>query len=129
MENKSDVGNQCLLDGNVGQPFHPSYPNVARARSLGFLYSKEWGTTNVGDSGSVPLIKNVNNYRLPFYHRLDLGIVRHTKRGYWTISIYNAYCHKNIISIRPGINNAGKPVFQKLSILPIIPSFSYTWLF
>lgn len=94
-----------------------------------FFYSKEWGTTNVGDSGSVPLIKNVNNYRLPFYHRLDLGIVRHTQRGYWTISIYNAYCHKNIISIRPGINNAGKPVFQKLSILPIIPSFSYTWLF
>ena len=54
MENKSDVGNQCLLDGNVGQPFHPSYPNVAKLGLSDFFYSKEWGTTNVGDSGSVP---------------------------------------------------------------------------
>jgi hypothetical protein len=76
-----------------------------------------------------PAQAKLNNYRLPFYHRLDLGITRHTKRGYWTLSLYNAYNNMNTMSISYGNTKDGRPVFQKFKLFPIIPSFSYTWLF
>lgn len=81
----------------------------------------------------------VNNYRLPFYHRLDLACTVRNSRGYWTFSLYNAYNHLNTIGIwrgykdvddpaRPGYTTS-IPVFQKIKMLPIIPSISYTWEF
>lgn len=76
----------------------------------------------------VPLKPSLNNHRLPFYHRLDLGVTRHTRRGYWTLSLYNAYCNMNVVAVRRGSSH-GKPVFQYLHMIPIIPSFSYTWIF
>ncbi len=82
-----------------------------------------------GGNYDVPVNQGLNNYRLPFYHRLDLGLVRHTKRGFWTISLYNAYCNMNVVSLRYGYDKSGKPRFQKFHLLPIIPSFSYTWQF
>lgn len=89
---------------------------------------------------SAPLQAPVNNYRLPFYHRLDMSLMVRNSRGYWTFGLYNAYCHRNVIGIRrgdkkveyfaPGSYRADYvPVFQKISILPIIPSISYTWQF
>ncbi len=86
------------------------------------------GSPNVYQE-TVPLIKNLNNYQLPFYHRLDLSVVRYTKRGFWTISLFNAYCNRNPVAIVQQINNEGINVFRKLSIMPIVPSFSYTWKF
>ncbi|MCI9053799.1 MAG: TonB-dependent receptor [Muribaculaceae bacterium] len=88
-----------------------------------------WQGPNVNQIISeVPLRTDLNNARLPFYHRLDLGLTRHTRRGYWTLSLYNAYCNMNVVSLRRGDRN-GRPVFQQLRMLPLIPSFSYTWLF
>lgn len=78
---------------------------------------------------TAPFIKNINNYQLPFYHRLDLSVVRHTKRGFWTISLFNAYCNLNTVAIVPAVDDNGKNIFRKLGIMPIIPSFSYTWKF
>lgn len=93
-------------------------------------FSHEWGEIYYGSGDDVPYITEINNYRLPFYHRLDIGFIRHTKRGFWTFSLYNAYCNMNTISIRHGWDyEKQKAVFQKLSILPIIPTFSYTWTF
>lgn len=80
---------------------------------------------------------DVNNFRLPFYHRLDLSFKRNTRRGYWTFSLYNAYCNLNTIAVhreyadRPDAlpTDPLVPVFQKIRLIPIIPSVSYTWLF
>lgn len=80
---------------------------------------------------------DVNNFRLPFYHRLDLSARRNTTRGYWTFSLYNAYCNMNTIAVRRDYNfrfdgNGNVvplPVFQKIKLIPVIPSVSYTWLF
>lgn len=86
---------------------------------------------------------NINNYRLPFYHRLDLSATRHTAHGYWTFSLYNAYCHINTIGVRLDYSDTyifmnpddwstvvySRPEFQKIRLIPIIPSISYTWLF
>jgi hypothetical protein len=76
----------------------------------------------------VGLKAPINNYRLPFYHRLDLGATCHNAKGYWTFSLYNAYCNINTVAIRREYSK-GEPVFQKVSIIPIIPSISYTWTF
>ncbi len=80
-----------------------------------------------------------NNYRLPFYHRLDLSATRKTKHGYWTFSLYNAYCYMNVIAVRRDISDSHKVdqwgnlvydnVFQHVRAIPAIPSVSYTWLF
>ncbi len=76
----------------------------------------------------LPLNPGVNNFRLPFFHRLDFSAIRHTRHGYWTFGLYNAYCHMNIIGLRRGDKN-GRNVFQKVRSLPVLPSISYTWKF
>lgn len=104
-----------------------------------------WDTPGFGnqpgyDGDEVPLRTSLNNYRLPFYHRLDLSCTVRNSRGYWTFGLYNAYCHMNTIAVRrahkelleqtpEGLYYKSVPVFQKVSLLPIIPSISYTWLF
>lgn len=81
------------------------------------------------DGDNDPLKEQINNYRLPFYHRLDLSCTVRNKRGYWSFGLYNAYCHLNTVAIRRTYNRKGIPVFQKVKFLPIIPSISYTWQF
>lgn len=88
----------------------------------------------------VPLKAKVNNYQLPFYHRLDLACNVKNKHGFWTFSLYNAYNHMNTVAVvrgekevvkyKPGeIIHTYQPRFQKLKLIPIIPSISYTWQF
>ncbi|MDE5940808.1 MAG: hypothetical protein K2H14_01725, partial [Muribaculaceae bacterium] len=91
-------------------------------------------------SGDAPLKCQINNYQLPFYHRLDLSCMVKNRRGFWTFSLYNAYCHMNTVAIRRGfketaeitpngVAHRSEPVFQKVKLLPVIPSISYTWQF
>ena len=89
--------------------------------------SPDFGTTYAGDE--IPLRTRINNYQLPFYHRLDLSCTVRNRRGYWTFSLFNAYCHMNTVAVRRAYDNANRPVFQKVKLLPIIPSVSYTWQF
>ena len=85
-----------------------------------------WESPIISDwSADVPLDTDVNNYRLPFYHRLDLSFTRQTRRGYWTFSLYNAYCNMNVVAVLRNWRH-DRPRFQQLHLLPIIPSFSYT---
>lgn len=94
---------------------------------------------NNGWNDEIILKTKVNNYQLPFYHRLDLSCTVRNSRGYWTFSLYNAYCHLNTIGIWRGDKEAdvpghpyertSVPAFKKIRLLPIIPSISYTWEF
>ena len=82
-----------------------------------------------------------NNYRLPPSHRLNLGInLRHrTRRGneaVWNLSVYNAYnaMNPNFVFYNSKYDSEkgeayGKLWLEKLTILPIIPAFSYTYNF
>ncbi len=93
---------------------------------------QEWESPDFGGtiySGSNALKAGLNNYQLPFYHRLDLSCTVRNRRGFWNFSVYNAYCHMNTIAIRRGYDDYSRPVFQKVKMLPIIPSISYTWQF
>ncbi len=77
------------------------------------------------------------NYQLPAYHRLDVGFNfrKTTKRGnesVWNLSLYNAYCRMNPIFasyMHDQIDNVTKRYFKHTSVIPIIPSFSYTLRF
>ena len=91
-----------------------------------------------GQLNAADYVTNRNNYRLPPTHRLNLGVnLRHlTKRGnevVWNFSLYNAYNAMNPQFIIYGIENDwgiegddDKLSLYKLTILPILPAFSYT---
>lgn len=111
------VGLNAAWTGHSGNRF-TLLPQVWESPDFGSSYNDE-----------SPLAAPVNNYQLPFYHRLDLSCTVRNKRGYWTFSLFNAYCHMNTVAVRRTHNNAGYPVFQKVKLLPVIPSISYTWQF
>ncbi len=84
-------------------------------------------------------ITSRNNYRLPPSHRLNLGVNfrKMTKRNnerIWNVSLYNAYNNMN-----PNIAYLGKLYNEEtkesklalrcVTLLPILPSFSYTLKF
>ncbi len=89
--------------------------------------SPSFGTMFPGDD--TPLKTRINNYQLPFYHRLDLSFMVKNRHGYWTFGLFNAYCHMNTVAIRRAYHPYNKPVFQRVKLLPLIPSISYTWQF
>ncbi len=75
-----------------------------------------------------------NSYRMPDFHRLDLSIEFHKKkRRYertWVLGVYNAYNRQNPFYIFQGNEqDTGLPIFQQLSILPVLPSLSYEFKF
>lgn len=71
-----------------------------------------------------------NNYVMPAYHRLDLSLNFHKKKKHgirtWSINIYNVYNRKNAFFIMTG-NEPNK--LTAYSIMPIIPTVSYTYKF
>jgi outer membrane receptor protein involved in Fe transport len=73
-----------------------------------------------------------NGFRLPAYHRLDIGFsYTNNLGGTWNFSFYNAYNRKNIYAVlfRDKSNSSGKMEAVKLSLFGIIPSISYTLRF
>ena len=96
------------------------------------LLPQVWSSPDFGNrytDDESPLETHINNYQLPFYHRLDLSCVVRNMRGYWTFGLFNAYCQMNTVAIRRSYDKNYNPVFQKVKLLPIIPSISYTWQF
>lgn len=75
-----------------------------------------------------------NNFRLPSYHRLDIGAnfrhtTRHGKEGIWNVSIYNAYCHLNTMYVKVRLDDNNKFQIKSYGYIPIILSVSYTLKF
>ncbi len=96
-----------------------------------------------GEDGSrVTYVESRNNYRMPSYHRMDASVNFHRKlkHGERTInlSVYNLYNRKNpfLIYKKEGTISTNSTTGEmypsslvKVSIFPIIPSFSYTFKF
>lgn len=132
-----------LLNWNVSDRVQLNAAWTGHSGNRFTLLSQIWEGPEFDDQtywADAPLRAKVNNYQLPFYHRLDLSCVVKNKRGFWTFGLYNAYCHINTIAIRRaykevyemteyGYVGTSVPVFQKVKLLPIIPSISYTWQF
>ena len=88
-------------------------------------------------SGTIGYFDSRNNYRLEPYHRLDVGInlhkhfKRHPKiKRTINLSVYNAYNSMNpfMVYLYEGYNfdtDEYYKTLRKVTIFPIIPSFSY----
>jgi len=86
----------------------------------------------------VEVYNGRNDFRMPAYHRADVGIkfIKKRKRfeRSWNINVYNVYNRMNAFYIYRGSNydmNTGieTPVFKKVTLFPIIPSISYQFKF
>lgn len=88
------------------------------------------------DGKVMPYYTERNGYRMPDYHRLDLGLNWQRKKtdkfeSSWNFSLYNAYGRENAYSIsfvdsetHPGTTEA-----VQLSLFKWVPSFSYNFKF
>ena len=76
---------------------------------------------------------NRNGYRMPAYHRLDIGVNfnKDTKWGHrtWSVGVYNAYNRKNPFYLAFGYDKYGHRVLKQYSLFPIIPSIRYSFKF
>ena len=88
------------------------------------------------DGNVVPLYSERNGYRMPDYHRLDVGITwirTKTARfeGSWNFSIYNAYARENAYATNFQVdpNNPTKMQAVQLSLFKIVPSVTYNFKF
>jgi hypothetical protein len=82
-----------------------------------------------------------NGFRMPDYHRLDLGFNFHRKKRWgervWKVGVYNLYSRENPFFIytknETSTDKAGNQVqnlsFQQVSLFPIIPSVTYSFSF
>jgi hypothetical protein len=92
--------------------------------------------TYVIDGKLVPLFTERNGYRMPDYHRLDIGVTlkgKQTKRfkSSWNFSIYNAYARENAYSItfQESEDNPGTLESVQTALFSIIPSVTWNFNF
>jgi len=146
--------NRQYDDINQGQKFAFRYDrrhviNIGLSRKLAdnvdFSIDWEYGSgtpitlpgrafIDVGQGGEqiiVLIYGEINNSKLPAYHRLDVGVDIHTDHKWGTstltLGLYNAYNRQNPfyrdINFNPNSNT--QLTYQDLVILPILPSFRY----
>jgi hypothetical protein len=75
-----------------------------------------------------------NSYRLPAYHRLDVGVNVSKQKKYckrtWGVGVYNAYARKNAFYVYPSIEfdesiSDWKPVLKQVSLFTFVPYIRY----
>lgn len=91
------------------------------------------GGVEFGDS-EVNHIDQRNGYRMPSYHRLDLGVNIHKPKKWgeatWSFGLYNAYNRQNPFYLDIGYLQGGnEKVLKQISLFPILPSVSYSFKF
>ena len=90
----------------------------------------------VVDGDAVPYYSERNGYRMPDYHRLDLGLTWINKKtekfeSSWNFSIYNAYGRENAYAINFKVDpkDATKMQAVQLSLFRFVPSVTYNFKF
>ena len=88
------------------------------------------------DGRTVGYYTEQNGYRMPDYHRLDLGLTWLRKKtekieSSWNFSVYNAYARENAyyISFRQKEDNPDQTEAVQVSLFKFIPSISYKFKF
>ncbi|MDE6018976.1 MAG: TonB-dependent receptor plug domain-containing protein [Muribaculaceae bacterium] len=91
-----------------------------------------------GRNDGIDFFENRNNVRMPSFHRLNLnlsltGNIKKKLIYQWDFGLYNAYCRMNPFSLTKSYvnenwtsNNGDYRKFKTLSLLPILPSVSFT---
>ena len=98
-------------------------------------FQRPWET---GNEGYYTDFGGRNSFRLPAYHRMDVGINFRRDRHYRlfgdgkriiNVSAYNSYNRKNAFFVYLGKDAAGRQAYRQASLFPIIPSVSYSFKF
>jgi hypothetical protein len=81
----------------------------------------------------IGYIESRNNYRMPAYHRLDLGVNlrKPTRWGerIWSFGLYNAYSRQNPFYLYFSYDRQQNQRLTQISLFPIIPSVTYNFKF
>ncbi len=108
---------------------------TGNAVTLALQQYNSLGDSEFGPS-QVEHIDSRNNYRMPSYHRLDVGVNIHKEKRWgeatWSFGIYNAYNRKNPFYLEYGyLKNStnDNKVLKQISLFPILPSISYSFKF
>ncbi len=86
---------------------------------------------------TVPLYTERNGYRMPQYHRLDVGVTIDAKtknpkfESSWNFSVYNAYARRNAyaITFQGNIDNPEQTEAVRTTLFRIVPSITYNFKF
>jgi uncharacterized protein (DUF2461 family) len=74
-----------------------------------------------------------NGFRMEPYHRLDVSArFSKEKRRYtrhFAVGVYNAYSRRNPFFLYAGSDDFGNPAYKKVSLFPVLPSFSWQFEF
>ena len=114
--------------------------STGNATTLAMQEFQDEDPNGYSDQSSYPYVDGRNNFRMPAYHRMDVGVNFHKqkKRGLRTISVsvYNLYNRNNPFIVyesnRFHYSYGGttyRSALVQLSIFPIIPSVSYRFKF
>ena len=86
---------------------------------------------------TVPLYTERNGYRMPEYHRLDIGVTVDAKtknpkfESSWNFSAYNAYARRNAyaITFQQNEDNPEQTEAVRTTLFRIVPSVTYNFKF
>ncbi|MCA0270440.1 MAG: TonB-dependent receptor [Bacteroidetes bacterium] len=109
------------------------------ARATYYLPNAAISPSAYGFDGTATYYGPTNGYRMPAYHRLDLGAQWYFRRGrrerVLNLSIYNAYNRKNVLyattEAYDGCTDTGPCAYKMTGIAPfrLIPAFSFRFAF
>jgi hypothetical protein len=144
-----------LIDGINNNNWYPARQDITHDMSVVAMYdiTKKWAVSaswvyNTGNAVTFPSGKylingNVqyyyterNGYRMPDYHRLDIGATRTLKKtkkfeSSLNFSVYNAYGQKNPFSIdfEQDKDDPTKTIAVKTYLFTFVPSVTYNFKF
>jgi len=88
------------------------------------------------DGNIVPYYTERNGYRMPDYHRLDIGLTWQRKKtnrfeSNWNFSVYNVYGRSNAyaINFQQDPNDPSKMQAVQLSLFRFVPAITYNFKF
>jgi hypothetical protein len=90
-----------------------------------------YGSYNI-DGQVIEAYSKRNAYRMPAYHRLDIGLTYKThSRGTWNFTLYNAYGRKNAYAILFEENDLNPAIKEptRLALFSVVPSITYSFKF
>jgi hypothetical protein len=117
---------------DIGIVFVYGTGNAVTIGTQGY-YSVSAEIANFYGNSTLINYDQLNGYRLPAYHRLDIGANRKKEKKYGmstlSLSVYNVYNRLNPFFVYKGYNNSGNPALMGTSLFPIIPSVSWNFQF
>ncbi len=124
-----------------GTGYHTTLPVEKYVNNLSVFQDVDHGNQwYMEDTKYIEHIDTRNNYKMPDYHRLDLGINFHKEKKHhtrtWSFGAYNAYNRQNAFVLYYNFKDMweydpqkDKKVVKQISLFPIIPYFKYSFTF